>query len=140
MLTCLGQDKHCTSHPQLLEQNLGSGFLLTSLLYMYCNYNYDNLYSIVSSKPHLACSIHPSNVPWVHHPLVSNAHLTFIFHVSLSCTFLFRMYISLLHHSFISSSHSLFGIPLFVFPSISSNTTSFTSLLLYRTVKCKCNI
>jgi len=30
-------------------------------------------------------TIHPSNVPWVHHPLVSNAHLTFIFHVSVLC-------------------------------------------------------
>src|SRR6218665_1098619 len=74
-------------------------------------------------------SIHPSNVPWVHHPLVSNAYLTIIFHASLSCTFLFRTYISSLYHSFTSSSSSLFSLPLFVFPSISPNTTSFTSLL-----------
>src|SRR6218665_98236 len=52
-----------------------------------------------------------------------------IFHASLSCAFLFRMYISLLHHSFTSSSHSLFGVSLFVFPFISPNTTPFTSLL-----------
>src|SRR6218665_1644845 len=52
------------------------------------------------------------------------------FHVSLSCAFFFRMYISLLHHFFTSSKHSLFGLSLFVFPSISPNTTgSFTSLL-----------
>src|SRR6218665_1693009 len=67
-------------------------------------------------------SIHPMG--WVHHPLVSNAHLTIVFHASV-CAFLFRMYISSLHHSFTSSSHSLFGLPLFVFPSISPNTTSF---------------
>src|SRR6218665_1360579 len=36
---------------------------------------------------------------------------------------------SSLHHSFTSSSHSLFGFPLFVFPSISPNTTSYISLL-----------
>jgi len=74
-------------------------------------------------------SIHPSNVPWVYHPLVSNAHLTIIFHEFLPCAILFRMYINSLHRSFISSSHSLFGLPLFVFSSISPNTTSFTSLL-----------
>src|SRR6218665_1590792 len=72
----------------------------------------------------------PSIVPWVHHPLVSNARLTIIFHASPSCSFLFSMNISSLHHSFTSSSHSLFfGCPLFVFPFISPNTTSFTSLL-----------
>src|SRR6218665_1362995 len=42
--------------------------------------------------------------------------------MSLSCTFLFNS----LHHS---SSHSLRGLPLVVFPSIFPNTTSFTSLL-----------
>ena len=69
-------------------------------------------------------SIHPSIVPWVHHPLVSNANLTiFSTHLSVLCL-PFRMYISSLHHSFTSSSHSLF-----VFPSISLSTTSFTSLL-----------
>ena len=31
---------------------------------------------------------HPSIVPWVHHPLVSNAHLPIIFHASLSCALL----------------------------------------------------
>src|SRR6218665_2435944 len=75
------------------------------------------------------CNIHPSIVPWVHHPLVSNARLTIIFHASLSCVFLFSMNISSLRHSFTSSSHSPFGRPLFVFPFISPNTTSFTSLL-----------
>src|SRR6218665_3954662 len=54
---------------------------------------------------------------------------TIIFQASLSCAFLFSMYISPLHHSFTSSSHSIFGLPLFVFPFISPNTTSFTSLL-----------
>src|SRR6218665_26268 len=39
------------------------------------------------------------------------------------------MYIPSLHHSFTSSSPSLFGLPLFVFHLISPNTTSFTSLL-----------
>jgi len=39
----------------------------------------------------------PSNVSWVHHPLVSNAHLTIIFHASLYCAFLFRMCISSLN-------------------------------------------
>src|SRR6218665_3193869 len=39
------------------------------------------------------------------------------------------MNISSLHHSFTSSSHSLFGRSLFVFPFISPNITSFTSLL-----------
>src|SRR6218665_2159853 len=34
-------------------------------------------------------SIHPMG--WVHHPLVSNAHLTIIFHASV-CAFLFRTY------------------------------------------------
>src|SRR6218665_3214208 len=51
--------------------------------------------------------------------------------VSRSCTFLVRMYISSSHHSFTSSSHSLFGLLLFVFPSISPNTTSFISLLSF---------
>src|SRR6218665_1237652 len=46
-----------------------------------------------------------------------------------ACAFLLKMYISLLHHSLTSSSHSIFGLPLFVFPFISPNTTSFTSLL-----------
>src|SRR6218665_601162 len=36
----------------------------------------------------LSPSIHSSNVRWVHHPLVSNAHLTIIIHASLSCAFL----------------------------------------------------
>src|SRR6218665_371366 len=58
-----------------------------------------------------------------------NAHLIIFFHASLSCAFLFGMYISSLHHLFRSSSHSLFDLPLFVFPSMSPNTTSFTSLL-----------
>src|SRR6218665_2217517 len=71
----------------------------------------------------------PSIVPWVHHPLVSNARLTIIFHASLSCAFLFSMNISSLYHSFTSPSHSPFGRPLFVFPFISPNTTSFPSLL-----------
>src|SRR6218665_3287601 len=74
--------------------------------------------------------IHPSIVPWVHHPLVSNARLTIIFNAPLSCAFLFSMNISSLHHSFTSSSHSLFGRPLFVFSFISPTTTSYTSLLL----------
>ena len=74
-------------------------------------------------------TVHSSNVPWVHHPLVSNSRLTIIFYASLFCAFLFRMYISSLHHSFTSSSHSRFGLPLFVSPSVSPNTTSFTSLL-----------
>src|SRR6218665_1200167 len=80
---------------------------------------------------------HPCIVPWVHHPLVSNAHLTSIFHASLSCAFFFSMcmYISSLLHSFTSSNHSLFGRPLFIFPFISPNTTSFTSLLSSRLVK-----
>src|SRR6218665_2608432 len=73
--------------------------------------------------------IHPFIVPWVHHPLVSSARVTIIFHTSLSCAFLFSINISSSHHSFTSSSHSLFGRPLFVFPFISLNTTSFTSLL-----------
>src|SRR6218665_1069282 len=30
--------------------------------------------------------------PWDHHPLVFDAHLTTIFHASLSCSFLFRVY------------------------------------------------
>jgi len=51
------------------------------------------------------------------------------FHESLSCAFPFSSYISSLHHSSISSSKSLLGLPLFVFPSISPNTYSFTSLL-----------
>ena len=51
--------------------------------------------------------IHPSNNSWIHHPLASNAHFTIIFHASLSCAFLIRMYISSLHHSFTSPSHSL---------------------------------
>src|SRR6218665_2610129 len=83
----------------------------------------------VTSNTVVLHHIHPSIVPWVHHPLVSNAHLTIIFHASLSCAFHFSMHISSLHHSFTSSSHSIFGRPLFVFPFISPNTTSFTSLL-----------
>src|SRR6218665_2187070 len=77
----------------------------------------------------LILSIRPSIVPWVHHPLVSTAHLNFIFHASMSCAFLFRMYISSLYHSFFSSSHSFLGLSLFVFPSISPNTTFLTRLL-----------
>ena len=84
--------------------------------------------------------IHPPNVPRVQHSLVSTAHLAIIFHVSLSCAFLFRLYISLLHHSFISSCHSLFGLPLFVFPSISLNTTSFISLLSSILQMCPSNV
>src|SRR6218665_1610599 len=72
--------------------------------------------------------IQPFKFPWVHHPSVYCAHLTIIFHATLSCAFLFRMYISSLHHSFTSSSHSLFGLPRFVFSSISPNQ-SFTCLL-----------
>src|SRR6218665_2252438 len=75
--------------------------------------------------------IQPFKFPWVHHPSVYCAHLTIIFHASLSCAFLFRMNISSLHHSFTSSSHSLFGRSLFVFPFISPNITSFTSLLFF---------
>src|SRR6218665_1450232 len=41
---------------------------------------------------HYHISIHP-NVPWVHHPLVCNAHLTIFFHASLSCALLFKIYI-----------------------------------------------
>src|SRR6218665_1804913 len=65
-----------------------------------CQYSYEYLYLI-----------HLFNVPWLYHPLVSNAHLdlTFIFHAS--CAFLVRMYIFSVHHSFTSSSHSLCGLP-----------------------------
>src|SRR6218665_1363541 len=47
------------------------------------------------------------------------------------CAFLSRIYISLLHHSFTSSSHTLLGLLLFVFPSISPKTTSIASLQMY---------
>ena len=57
----------------------------------------------------------------------SSAHLT-IFYASLSWAFLFRICISYLHHAFTSSSHSLLGLPLLVFPSIFPNTTSFSLL------------
>jgi len=38
--------------------------------------------------------INYSNPTPIHHPLVSSAHITIIFHTSLSCAFLFRIYIS----------------------------------------------
>ena len=75
--------------------------------------------------------MYPYIAPWVHHQPMSKAHLAIIFHASLSCAFPFSTYnfISSLHHYFTSPSHSLFGRPLFVFPFISPNTASFTSLL-----------
>ena len=62
-----------------------------------------------SILPSIHPSIHPSTLPWVHHQLVSNAHFatTCIVHASLSCAFLFRMYISSsLHRALTSYSHS----------------------------------
>ena len=47
-----------------------------------------------------------------------NARLTSCLHVSYLQAFLFNSYFPLLDHSFISSSHSLHGLPLVVFPSI----------------------
>src|SRR6218665_4097037 len=76
---------------------------------------------------------------YIHHPSIQysigsspigvQCMFDYIFHVSVSCAFLFSSCISSLHHSFTSSSHSSCGLPLVVFPSISPNTTSFTSLL-----------
>src|SRR2546426_2443661 len=56
---------------------------------------------------------------------MSNAQLTISFHNSLSFANLERVCISFWHHSRISSSHSLFGLPLFPFPSIDPSITLF---------------
>src|SRR5207245_7743813 len=58
-------------------------------------------------------------------PVVSNAQLTISFHTPLSIANLERVCISFWHHSRISSSHSLFGLPLFPFPSIDPSMTLF---------------
>src|SRR5207244_7771863 len=56
---------------------------------------------------------------------MSNAQLTISFHTSLSFANLARVCISFWHHSRISSSHSLFGLPLFPFPSIDPSIIFF---------------
>src|SRR2546426_8567407 len=56
---------------------------------------------------------------------MSNAQLTISFHTSLSFANLERVCISFWHHSRISSSHSLFGLPLFPLPSIDPSITLF---------------
>jgi len=70
-----------------------------------------------------------------YHPLVSNKHLTIIFHASLSRAFFFRVYISFSHHSFTSSSHSLYGPPLFSLKLISWRYSFVHSTDLYCTLK-----
>lgn len=52
-----------------------------------------------------------------------NACSTICFQTSLSYAVLINSYISSLHHSILSSCHSLCGFPLVVLPSISPNTT-----------------
>ena len=69
--------------------------------------------------------------PWVHCLLVLMAYSTHFFH---SVLFLASLQISAIlfpHHSCMSSSHSLFGLPVLLVPSIIPNVLLFTSLLSF---------
>src|SRR6218665_3625898 len=83
-------------------------------------------------------SIQPFVVPWVHHTLVSNEHSTrptcTCFHTSLYILRLSFQFAYLFVEPFIciiQPSVARSTVPLVVLPSISPNTTSFTSLLNY---------
>ena len=94
----------------------------------YCYYYnvygiFNNFFLIKHEDPSIHCSMGSS-------PVGVQCTLDYYFpRVSV-----LRMYVSLLHYSFTSFSHSLFFRPHFIFPFISPNTTSFTSLLYIHSI------